>query len=240
MKGTRPLTNEEIIKVAECFEGKFEVRNRSIFMLGVSCGARISELLALTIGDVWQNGKPVTDIQFSKHIVKGKEHARAVPLNIDGRTAIGQLIAWYKNKFADHAYIDPEAPLFKSRVGGKPLTRKGAADVLSEVFIKAGLNGKLATHSLRKSFAQRLYNITGDIFIVKEMLGHQSTTTTQKYLGVDYTYVKEAVELIAITCKKQRNMTPIFKATDDELLLEMVKRGYRVEKRGETENSRTI
>lgn len=230
MKGTRPLTNEEIIKVAECFDSKFEVRNRSLFMLGVSCGARISELLALKIGDVWQNGKPVTDIQFSKHIVKGKEHARSVPLNADGRTAIGQLIAWYENRFTELSYIAPDAPLFQSRIGTKPLTRKGAADVLRVAFEKAGLNGKLATHSLRKSFAQRLYNITGDIFIIKEMLGHQSTTTTQKYLGVDYAYVKEAVELMAITCEEQRNMTPIFKATDDELLLEMVKRGYRVEK----------
>jgi len=230
MKGTRPLTNEEIIKVAECFDGTFEVRNRSLFMLGVSCGARISELLALKVGDVWQNSKPVTDIHFSKHIVKGKEHARSVPLNADGRTAIGQLIVWYENRFTELSYIDPDAPLFQSRIGTKPLTRKGAADVLRVAFEKAGLNGKLATHSLRKSFAQRLYNITGDIFIIKEMLGHQSTTTTQKYLGVDYAHVKEAVELMAVACEEQRNMTPIFKATDDELLLEMVKRGYRVEK----------
>ena len=55
MRGTRPLDNNEIRKVAECFDGTFAVRNRSLFMLGVSTGGRISELLSLTIGDVYQN-----------------------------------------------------------------------------------------------------------------------------------------------------------------------------------------
>ena len=55
MKGTRPLTTEEIIAVSNQFAGTFEVRNRSLFMLGVSVGGRISELLALNIGDVWGN-----------------------------------------------------------------------------------------------------------------------------------------------------------------------------------------
>ena len=55
MKGTRPLDNNEIRLVSACFTGTFEVRNRGLFMLGVSTGGRISELLSLTIGDVYQN-----------------------------------------------------------------------------------------------------------------------------------------------------------------------------------------
>lgn len=38
----------------------------------------------------------------------------------------------------------------------------------------AGLNGKLATHSLRKSFAQRVYEQSDDIYLVQEMLGHRT------------------------------------------------------------------
>ena len=47
MKGTRPLDNDEIRLVSACFTGTFEVRNRGLFMLGVSTGGRISELLSL-------------------------------------------------------------------------------------------------------------------------------------------------------------------------------------------------
>ena len=42
MKGTRPLDNDEIRSVLTCFTGTFEIRNRGLFMLGVSTGGRIS------------------------------------------------------------------------------------------------------------------------------------------------------------------------------------------------------
>jgi len=54
MKGARPLSNSEILLVSDQFTGTYAIRNRSLFMLGVSVGGRISELLALTIGDVYQ------------------------------------------------------------------------------------------------------------------------------------------------------------------------------------------
>ena len=56
MKGTRPLDNTEIRLVSVCFDGVFATRNRGLFMLGVSTGGRISELLSLQIGDVYQIG----------------------------------------------------------------------------------------------------------------------------------------------------------------------------------------
>ena len=171
MKGTRPLDNKEIRLVSVCFKGTYEHRNRGLFMLGVSTGGRISELLSLTVGDVWQNQKPVTDLLFDRSIVKGGEISRAVPVNSDGRRAISDLIAWHREQYGNaHAH----RPLFPSRNGqGNPkrMSRRTAHDVLKSAFEAAGLNGKLATHSLRKSFAQRLYDRTGDIFVVQEMLG---------------------------------------------------------------------
>ena len=99
MKGTRPLDNDEIQRVSTCFTGTYKVRNRGLFMLGVSTGGRISELLNLQIGDVWQNRQPVSDLLFDKSIVKGKEHSRTVPVNIDGRDAIAYLIAWHREQY---------------------------------------------------------------------------------------------------------------------------------------------
>ena len=98
MKGTRPLDNDEIRSVSTCFTGTFQIRNRGLFMLGVSTGGRISELLSLTIGDVYQNGSAVSDLLFEKSVVKGGEVSRAVPVNRDGRRAIDELIAWHQEK----------------------------------------------------------------------------------------------------------------------------------------------
>lgn len=198
MRGTRPLDNTEIIQVADCFDGTFEVRNRCLFMLGVSTGGRISELLSLQIGNVWQNGKPVKDLLFARSIVKGGEVSRAVPVNIDGRQAIEDLIAWHRDRYENTA---PHRPLFPSRngQGKKKMTTRAGHNLLKKAFDEAGLNGHLATHSLRKSFAQRLYDRTGDIFAVQEMLGHKSVATTQKYLGVNYASVRDALEKIAVS-----------------------------------------
>lgn len=198
MRGTRPLDNEEIRQVADSFDGTFATRNRGLFMLGVSTGGRISELLSLQIGDVWQNGKPVKDLLFARSIVKGGEVSRAVPVNIDGRQAIEDLIAWHRDRYENTA---PSRPLFPSRNGRgeKKMTTRAGHNLLKKAFDEAGLNGHLATHSLRKSFAQRLYDCTGDIFAVQEMLGHKSVATTQRYLGVNYASVRDALEKIAVS-----------------------------------------
>ena len=230
MKGTRPLDNAEIRKVSEAFEGTFAVRNRSLFMLGVSVGGRISELIALKVDDVWQNGKPVKDLLFNLSIVKGNEVSRAVPVNIDGRQAIEVLIAWHGELYDD---VDPTRPLFPSRngQGSKPMTRIAAHNALKNAFEAAGLNGKLGTHSLRKSYAQRLYEQTNDIYAVQEMLGHKSVVTTQRYLGVNYASVRDASEAMSIHSElnvSTKTLSSVNDASDDELLIELLRRGYDV------------
>ena len=204
MKGTRPLDNNEIRLVSVCFDGTFEVRNRGLFMLGVSTGGRISELLSLTIRDVYQNRGAVTDLLFDKSIVKGGEVSRAVPVNRDGREAIDELIMWHREQYGS---TKGGRPLFPSRhkSGTVPLHRQSAHQMLKKAFIAAGLNGKIATHSLRKSFAQRVYEQSGDIYLVKELLGHRNVATTQSYLGVNYAEAREAVESIALDAESYRS-----------------------------------
>ena len=234
MKGTRPLNNKEIRLVSACFDGTFAARNRGLFMLGVSTGGRISELLGLQIGDVYQNDKPVTDLLFDKSIVKGGEISRAVPVNSDGRRAIEDLIAWHAERYQN---TKKNRPLFPSRngQGQQPMSRRTVHDVLKSAFELSGLNGHLTTHSLRKSFAQRLYDRTGDIFAVQEMLGHKAVATTQKYLGVNYA---EAVEEMAVTGELHRRLLRSWlkNIKDETLFLELALRGHDLSKlRGNAE-----
>ena len=247
MKGTRPLNNEEIGRVAAAFTGStFEVRNRSLFMLGVSTGGRISELLSLRLGDVYQNGSPVTDLLFDKSIVKGKETSRAVPVNIDGRHAIDDLVNWHRERYGDvdDAEVSDtvtvwdnfrKRPLFPSRNkgGSVAMNRQTAHDMLKAAFMSAGLNGKLATHSLRKSFAQRVYEQSNDIYLVQELLGHKNVATTQKYLGVNYADARAAVEGMALASEPYTIALlsgSLKKEADETLFLELARRGYDLSK----------
>ena len=100
----------------------------------------------------------------------------------------------------------------------------------------AGLNGKLATHSLRKSFAQRVYEESGDIYLVQELLGHKNVSTTQKYIGINYASAREAVEGMALAAEPYRSflLSGSFKflgaelkqTADETLFLELALRGY--------------
>ena len=79
----------------------------------MSTESRISELLSLTIGDVFQNGAAVTDLLLNKKVVKGGEVSRAVSVNVDGREAIENLISWHWEKYGT---IASGRPLFPSRL----------------------------------------------------------------------------------------------------------------------------
>ena len=231
MKGTRPLDNDEIRSVSTCFAGTYQVRNRGLFILGVSTGGRISELLSLRVGDVYQNRKPVSDLLYNKSIVKGGEVSRSVPVNADGRRSIDELVSWHRRHYRS---IASKRPLFPSRhkSGTVPMHRQTAHAILKTAFIEAGLNGHIATHSLRKSFAQRLYDKTGDIYMVQELLGHKNISTTQKYLGVNYADAKAAVEAIALMTESDRSplSSRSLKEIDDETLItELQGRGYNLD-----------
>ena len=69
MKGARPLTPSEIQSVSQSFSGKYAVRDKCLFLLGINIGARVSELTALTVGDVWQHARPVDVLTLRKGIV---------------------------------------------------------------------------------------------------------------------------------------------------------------------------
>lgn len=90
--------------------------------------------------------------------------------------------------------------LFPSRNknGSVAMNRQTAHEMLKQAFTAAGLNGRLATHSLRKSFAQRAYEESGDIYLVQEFLGHSSVATTQKYISMNYATARETVEAMAV------------------------------------------
>ena len=121
--------------------------------------------------------------------------------------------------------------------------RQTAHAILKTAFIEAGLNGHIATHSLRKSFAQRLYDKTGDIYMVQELLGHKNISTTQKYLGVNYADAKAAVELIALISESDRSLKMYNSLKDipsKTLQAELVKRGYNLTRKREYETPAEI
>ena len=90
---------------------------------------------------------------------------------------------------------------------------------------------------------KRLYEQTGDVFTVQEMLGHKSIATTQKYLGVNYASVREALQKMSLDGELHETgiLSSSLKNTKDEtLFLELALRGYDLSKLRDKETSGEI
>jgi integrase/recombinase XerD len=189
MKGARHLSKQEIQNLAQSFYGECQVRSRTLFLLGLNIGTRISELLALNVGDVWQYGKPVEILELKKAITKGKK-TRQIPLNDQAKEVITELIRWKESQGED---LSLNAPLFSSRKGSGRLSRFQVHRILKDSFQSNECSGKVSTHSLRKSFAKALLVSGNNLRAIQVLLGHTSLATTEKYLAVSPDELSQAV-----------------------------------------------
>jgi integrase len=88
VKGCRPLTEREVSLMRQSFGGRYAVRDRALFILGVNSGFRISELLSLRVHDVLQYGRVGDRVTVHRRHMKRKIEGRTVLLNQDAKAAL--------------------------------------------------------------------------------------------------------------------------------------------------------
>lgn len=159
-------------------------RNKTILETLYSCGLRVTELITLQISDLFfEEG-------FIRVIGKGDKQ-RFVPINIETQ----KLILIYLKQVRTH--IQPqksyEDTIFLNR-RGKQLTRNMIFIILKDFTEKAGIKKKVSPHTFRHSFATHLLENGADLRSIQQMLGHESITTTEIYMHLDKTFLKEVVE----------------------------------------------
>ena len=183
MSGCRSLTDTEIMKVLLYLNTS---RDKALFIIGLRTGFRISELLSLTVKDVYDNGTIVDRIKVAKSNMKGKGKSREMILHPQAKDAIKELI---------QPNMNPNDPLFQSRNGTlKTLSRHGAHKTLKLAYKAAGLSGSLATHTMRKSFAKNVYKaLSHDLIATGRALGHEDIRNTIKYLEVNQGAIDAAI-----------------------------------------------
>ena len=161
------------------FEGKYAIRNRTLFLLCANIGARITEALNLNVGDVLQNGNVVKVLYLRRETVKAKQSGVSLTLPRGAQNALTSLIAW---KQAQKEHLGKRVPLFVSRKGLR-LSRKQAHDIFKAAYKKVGLEGHVTTHSPRKTYAKMVYRNSGnDLLVTQQALRHTSIETTLYYL----------------------------------------------------------
>ncbi len=159
-------------------------RNRTMLETLYSCGLRVTELITLQISDLFfEEG-------FIRVIGKGDKQ-RLIPINSNTQ----KFIVIYINQIRNHITIQKgfDDTLFLNR-RGKQLTRNMVFIIIKDLAEKAGIKKKVSPHTFRHSFATHLLENGADLRSIQQMLGHESITTTEIYMHVDKSFLKEVVE----------------------------------------------
>lgn len=139
--------------------------------LGAECGLRRGEIARVHSDDV------VADSAGHSLIVRGKgDKQRIVPLPDDLAAIV----------------MDANGYLFPGRFGGH-VEESYIGDHISRL-----LPNGYGAHTLRHRFATATYAATHDLFVVAELLGHESVETTEHYVAMPDGRLREATAAVRI------------------------------------------
>ncbi len=205
MAGRRPLSHSEERQLLRLVRG-LPPRNRALITAQWLTGFRISEILSLTVGSVLRDETVVGKIGIAPRHMKGKRGTtRWVPVLPELRRALESWIGHMRRRWV----LTPDLPLFLSRENNpdgtaRALSRHTGRRIIHAAFARAGIanDGRLGTHTLRKTWARNVYRNSGnDIIVLRAALHHSDVSVTQKYLETG----EEAVEAAIRRCDFSRS-----------------------------------
>ncbi|MCJ8013196.1 tyrosine-type recombinase/integrase [Paenibacillus sp. KQZ6P-2] len=144
------------------------MKHRAVLTLIYSAGLRISEAVHLRVPDL--------DAE------RGTIHVRQAKGRKDRYTLLSQTA--YKLMEQYIRIERPENWLFPGGTDGRPITVRTIQHVFEKAKQKAGIQKQATVHTLRHSFATHLLEAGTDIRYIQELLGHESSKTTEIYTHV--------------------------------------------------------
>ena len=180
------LSTEEVDMIINAIDlSKWEgQRNRAIIEVLFSCGLRVSELVTLTLSNIYEEDG------FVRILGKGNKE-RLVP--ISGR-ALHELHLWYMDRRQMKIKLGEEDYVFLNRRGAH-LTRTMIFIMIKQYAAQAGIRKTISPHTLRHSFATALLEGGASLRVIQTLLGHESIGTTEIYTHIDMSTLRQEIEL---------------------------------------------
>lgn len=170
------LSLEEIIKVITSIDDTDPIgkRNKSMILLLINTGMRVSELVHLKLNDINQTALNV------RVIGKGNKE-RIVPLDLE---TCRYVYSYMQN---DRSFFDKHSSQWLFMLhDGRCMTRENFYNILQKVVKESGVRDHFTPHMLRHTFATTLLENHADLRSIQEMLGHQDISTTTIYTHVTH------------------------------------------------------
>ena len=165
-------------------KSSFDYRNKAMLELLYATGLRVSELVSLKMNEVDMENA------FVRVVGKGNKE-RIVPIGDIALKYLGLYLNLYRNTLKKKCFCDS---VFLNN-HGREMTRQGFFKILKMISQEKGFCQNITPHLLRHSFATHLLNNGADLRSIQILLGHSNLSTTQIYMKVNNTTLKENYEL---------------------------------------------
>jgi site-specific recombinase XerD len=160
------------IKSIKKFLKQHSERDYVLFVFGINTGLKITEMLEIKVGDVLEKEHSVKNFfQYPHH-----EVMKEVYLNHKVKQAILH--------YVQTQHLTIEDYLFKSTKTDKPITRQQAYRIIHQAAESVGIQGKIGTNSMRKTFGYHAYKRGIAISLLQKHFNHSTPSETLKYLGI--------------------------------------------------------
>jgi integrase/recombinase XerD len=184
-----------IAQVTSLIEGSsseddlISLRNKAILELLYSTGGRVSEIVGINVGDIFESN----DVRVIKLRGKGGKE-RVVPMGSFSIKALDDYVVRVRPSLQFKSSKSKSDALFLNQRGTR-ISRQSAWQIVVDSAKKSGLSEGISPHVFRHSFATHLLDGGADIRVVQELLGHSSVTTTQIYTLITIDKIRESYSL---------------------------------------------
>lgn len=178
---------------AKVRQAKWRVRDKTIIHVALALGLRVEALVEINVSDI--------DFYNAQlHVIEKRERHRTFYL---GHETIKQLKHWLKERQALVGDGDIDA-LFITKYKGeyKRITKRTVQKMVEKY--TANIDKKITPHKLRSTAGEKLYNETGNIYLVADLLGHSNVTTSKRYASNTEKSKREMAQKMASFASTER------------------------------------
>lgn len=164
-------TGDELTKRQQAYHKITVKRDYALLSLFLGTGVRVSECVGINIADV--------DLENNAVLVTRKGGNQVV---LYFPPEVAEALAEYMlEREKIETLPGHEEALFLSLQRRRITQRAVQLLVKKYAAVAAPLKSRISPHKLRSTFATNLYNKTGDIYLVADVLGHSSVDTTRRH-----------------------------------------------------------
>jgi len=190
MKQAKLLTDAEFKRLTAIINSlRYPTRNHTIVALSFYAGLRACEIAALRVGDVIDDLGGVKDtIYLNADQTKGADSGTVLV-----NSKLKRQLAKFGQQYPVHVSTRTAPLLFSAKGGG--FAAQTVVNLFKRIYRMAGIDGA-SSHSGRRQFVTQLADRGINARLVQVLARHKHLSTTQRYIDVNESKLRGAIELI--------------------------------------------